>query len=291
MSTLRGTGVALVTPFTSAHEVDFVALQRLVRHVVDGGVDFLVILGTTGESATLSAAEQTAVIEAIIDANNGEIPYVIGAGGNHTAQVQAHIAELDQRYEAAAYLSVVPYYNKPSPEGLYQHFKAVASSTDRDIILYNVPGRTAINMAAETSLRLARDFQNITSIKEASGDLEQCMDLARQAPADFAVLSGDDSLILPQLSCGMSGIISVAANVIPAEFSAVVNAGLDGDFEQARAHHYQILELMRLLFKEGNPAGVKAALSARAICGPDVRLPLVAASEALSQEIAAALPQ
>lgn len=290
MNELRGTGVALVTPFQTDGSVDIAGLKAVTRHVIDGGVDFLVILGTTGESVVLDQDEQRLVIDTVLEANADEVPYVIGAGGNNTAAVARQMNALDRAYKAAAYLSVVPYYNKPTQAGLYQHFKHLAESTPTNIVLYNVPGRTAINMTAETSLRLAHECGNIVAIKEASGNLEQCMDLVKGAPKDFLVLSGDDSLILPQLALGMSGVISVAANAIPREFTAVVNAGLDGDFLTARANHYKILDLMRLLFVEGNPAGVKAALAHLGIGGQGVRLPLVAASPELATKIVAAMP-
>lgn len=285
MSNIRGTGVALVTPFTSTGALDLPGLKRLTRHVIDGGVDFLVILGTTGEPATLTAGERLKVIDTVIEAAEGDVPYVLGAGGNNTAAVGDQIEAWSRDYAPAAFLSVVPYYNKPSQEGIYQHFKAIASRTDRDIVLYNVPGRTAVNMRAETSLRIAAEVPNAVAIKEASGDLEQCMDLVRQRAKDFLVLSGDDTLILPQLGAGFDGIISVAANALPAEFTAIVNAGLEGDFEKARAAHYRILETMRLFFAEGNPAGVKAALDLLGICGPAVRLPLVPASSVLAGQL------
>lgn len=285
MNPIRGTGVALVTPFTPSGAVDVNALQKLVTHVTDGEVDFLVILGTTGEAATLSTEESNLVMDTIIEHNNDRIPYVIGCGGNNTAKVCQEIAELTARYNPTAFLSVSPYYNKPSQAGLLEHFKAVANSTDRDIILYNVPGRTAMNMKASTSLKLARKIPNITAIKEASGDLEQGMDLVMGRPQGFRVLSGDDTLTLGQLGTGFDGVISVAANAIPHQFTAMVNAGLDGDFEKARSYQYQILKLMRLFFAEGNPAGVKAGLEIAGICGKGVRLPLVQASEKLVEAI------
>ncbi len=281
MSPIRGTGVALVTPFTPSGAVDIPALGRLVNHMIAGEVDFLVILGTTGEAATLSAEERNLVLDTIIEANNDHLPYVIGCGGNNTAQVSQDIAALSARYNPTAFLSVSPYYNKPSQAGLYEHFKAVANNTDRDIILYNVPGRTAMNMQAATSLKLARDIPNIKAIKEASGDLEQGMDLLMGRPKGFRVLSGDDTLTLAQLGTGFDGVISVAANAIPQQFTSMVNAGLSGDFELARIYQYKILKLMRLFFAEGNPAGVKVGLEAAGICGKEVRLPLVQASEKL----------
>jgi len=285
MNALRGTGVALVTPFTPSGAVDINALQRLVNHVINGEVDFLVILGTTGESATLNESEKALVTETIIETNAGRIPYVIGCGGNNTAKVCQEIGELGAKYAPTAFLSVSPYYNKPSQSGLFEHFKAVSSSTDRDIILYNVPGRTAMNMKPSTSLKLARKFSNVVAIKDASGELEEGMDLVKGRPEGFHVLSGDDTLALAQIGVGFEGIISVAANAIPKQFTAMVNAGLSGDYEKAREEHYAILKLMRLFFAEGNPAGVKAGLELAGICGRAVRLPLVQASESLVESI------
>ncbi len=285
MNPIRGTGVALVTPFTPSGAVDIPALKRLVNHVIAGEVDFLVILGTTGESATLGPAERNLVIDTIIETNGEQVPYVIGCGGNNTAQVCRDIAELTNKYNPTAFLSVSPYYNKPSQTGLYEHFKAIASHTDRDIILYNVPGRTATNMEAFTSLKLARNISNIKAIKEASGNLEQGMDLVMDRPEGFRVLSGDDTLTLAQLGTGFDGVISVAANAIPHQFTTMVNAGLAGDFEMARSYQYKILKLMRLFFAEGNPIGVKAGLEIVGICGKEVRLPLVQASEKLVESI------
>ncbi|MCL4103823.1 UNVERIFIED_CONTAM: hypothetical protein GTU68_029140 [Idotea baltica] len=286
MNALRGTGVALVTPFTPSGAVDISALHRLVNHVIEGEVDFLVILGTTGESATLNESEKALVTETIIESNGGRIPYVIGCGGNNTAKVCQEIGELGAKYAPAAFLSVSPYYNKPTQAGLYEHFKAVSNSTDRDIILYNVPGRTAMNMQTSTSLKLARELSNITAIKDASGDLEEGMDLVMGRPDGFRVLSGDDTLTLAQIGVGFEGVISVAANAIPRQFTAMVNAALAGDYTTAQLRQYEILKLMRLFFAEGNPAGVKAGLETVRICGRSVRLPLIQASDALSESIA-----
>lgn len=286
MNVLRGTGVALVTPFTPSGAVDISALHRLVNHVIEGEVDFLVILGTTGESATLYESEKALVTETIIETNAGRIPYVIGCGGNNTAKVCQEIGELGAKYAPAAFLSVSPYYNKPTQNGLYEHFKAVCNSTDRDVILYNVPGRTAMNMNPSTSLKLARKVSNVTAIKDASGDLEEGMDLVQGRPDGFRVFSGDDTLALAQISLGFEGVISVAANAIPKQFTAMVNAALSGDYATAQVRQYEILKLMRLFFAEGNPAGVKAGLEIARICGRSVRLPLVQASESLVESIA-----
>ena len=289
MSLITGTGVALVTPFKEDGAVDIAALKSLVDHVTQGGVNFLVILGTTGESATLSQEDKVAVIETILHHNNGRLPIVLGCGGNRTDLVCKDIALLSTRYEPDAFLSVCPYYNKPSQEGLYQHFKAVASSTDRAIILYNVPGRTSCNLQPETALRLAHEFENIVAIKDASGDLEQGMDLIQGAPEGFSVLSGDDTLVLAQIAVGFQGVISVAANALPQPFSQLVDTARQGDFKSARTQHYQILKLMRLFFAEGNPAGVKACLELLNVCGPTVRLPLVQASANLKDQIKSTL--
>ncbi|MFO7789176.1 MAG: 4-hydroxy-tetrahydrodipicolinate synthase, partial [Bacteroidales bacterium] len=219
----QGTGVALVTPFKQDRSVDFPALKKLVEHVIKGGVDFLVVMGTTAEAVTLSEPEKTAVLNEIVKINDGKLPVVLGMGGNNTASLTAKIKQSDLS-DVDALLSVVPYYNKPSQEGLYQHFKQVAESTDKDIILYNVPGRTGKDMAGETTLRLARDFDNIVAVKEASGDFDKAMDIIKNKPVDFNVLSGEDPVSLPLISLGMSGVISVVANAYPYEWSEMVKA-------------------------------------------------------------------
>lgn len=281
----RGTGVALVTPFTNDGSVDYPALENLVDHVIKGGVDYLVALGTTSEAPTLSADEKLEVLSFIIKKNNKRVPLVCGIGGNNTAEVIHQLISypLDG---VDAILSVAPYYNKPAQEGMYQHFKAIASSTDKPIILYNVPGRTSSNILPATALRLANEFKHIVAIKEASGNLGQCMELVKNAPAHFAILSGDDDLVLAQVALGMSGVISVAANCFTKDFTQMVNMALVNEFDKARKLHYKLLPGIGLLFVEGNPAGVKCVLHQMKICKNTVRLPLVPVSKETEKNIA-----
>ncbi len=278
MYSFQGTGVALVTPFKADLSIDFVALEKLIGYVIDGGVNFLVALGTTAETPTLLASEKKQLLAFIVEKAASHVPVVCGIGGNNTAEIIAQINEYDLS-EIAGILSVVPYYNKPSQEGIYQHFKAIANATEKDLILYNVPGRTGCNLLPATTLRLARDFKNIKAIKEASGNLNQCMELVQGAPESFAVLSGDDDLVFPQIALGMHGVISVAANCFPKDFTALVNAALDGEMQQARKLHYKLFAGIHLLFAEGNPAGVKCVLKEMNICEDVLRLPLVNVSE------------
>ncbi len=286
MHLFLGTGVALITPFDAHNQVDFGALDRIVDHVITGGVNYIVALGTTGETPTLTHTEKLAVLRAIVRKTDGRVPVVCGAGGNDTAEVLQWIREVENE-GVAGLLSVVPYYNKPSQEGLYRHFSAIAQSTKLPIILYNVPGRTVTNMIPETSLRLARAFPNIVAIKEASGSLPQCMELVAGAPEHFAVLSGDDDLVLAQIAVGMQGVISVAANCYTRDFSDMVRAALTEDFQKAQKLHYKLLPGIRLLFAEGNPTGVKAVMHQLGLCENILRLPLVEASGDLYQKLAA----
>ncbi len=279
-----GTGVALVTPFRQDGSLDISALRALVDRVIDGGVNYLVALGTTGETPTLSEAEKHTALRTVVDAAAGRVPVVCGAGGNSTAEVIRWIADADLS-GVAGLLSVAPYYNKPGQEGIYQHFSAIAKSTSLPIILYNVPGRTVTNILPQTSLRLAREFSHIVAIKEASGSLPQCMELVAGAPDGFAVLSGDDDLVLAQIAVGMQGVISVAANCFTKDFTGMVNAALAGDFTAARALHYKLLPGTGLLFAEGNPTGVKAVLHGQGVCENVLRLPLVPASESLVEKL------
>lgn len=274
----RGTGVALVTPFRQDQSVGFDALRRLVNHVIDQGVQYLVALGTTGETPTLTADEKKEVLSCIISSAEGRVPVVCGIGGNNTAEVLQQLKEYDLS-QVAGILSVAPYYNKPSQEGMYQHFKAIATATDKPIILYNVPGRTSSNLLPQTALRLANEFAHVVAIKEASGNFAQCMELVQGAPAHFAVLSGDDNLVLPQIAIGMDGVISVAANCFTRDFTQMVQLALDGRFDAARELHYKLLPGMDLLFAEGNPAGVKYALEELGILYNNLRLPLVPLTE------------
>jgi 4-hydroxy-tetrahydrodipicolinate synthase len=281
---LRGTGVAMVTPFNKDKSIDYKGLANLIEYLIDGGVEFLVSMGTTGESAVLSTEEKLEVVAFSKDKINGRSPFVVGIGGNNTAAVVAQIKTTDFT-GVAAILSVSPAYNKPTQEGIYQHFKAVSEVCPVDIILYNVPGRTSSNMSAETTLRLANDFANIVSVKEASGDMEQIMQILRDKPAGFKVLSGDDALTLPMVLMGAEGVISVQAMAQPNEFSEMVRQGLNGDLEKARALHYPQLEIIDNLFAEGNPAGVKACLKIKGVCDDYVRLPLVAISSERYQKL------
>jgi 4-hydroxy-tetrahydrodipicolinate synthase len=280
----QGTGVALVTPFTKDGAIDYPALAKLVEHVIENKVDFLVALGTTAETPTLSTEEKQAVLRFIIQQNNKRLPLVCGAGGNNTAAVIHQLQTWDWN-GVDGLLSVVPYYNKPTQEGIYQHFKAIASATPLPIILYNVPGRTVTNMLPATTLRLAQEFKHIVAVKEASGNMAQCMELVQGAPADFAVLSGDDDLVLPQMAIGMHGVISVAANCFTKDFSQMVHLARQGQFEAAKGLHYRLLKGINLLFAEGNPAGVKCVLQDMGIMQDTLRLPLVNVSAATQTQI------
>lgn len=273
-----GTGVALVTPFNADGTVDFPALEKLVNYTIDNGVDFLVALGTTAETPTLNVIEKISVLEYIAQINNKRLPLVCGLGGNNTALVLKDLQEfpLDK---VDGILCVVPYYNKPNAEGVYQHFKAVAEATDKDIILYNVPGRTGSNMNVDTVIRLANDFKNIIAIKEAAGNMSQSMQLVKRLPTSFSILSGDDDLVLPQIAAGFHGVISVAANCWTKDFTNMVQAARENDFETARKLHYKLLDGIGLLFAEGNPPGVKYVLSRLNICQNTFRLPVVGISD------------
>lgn len=281
---LQGTGVALVTPFDQNKKIDFPALERLVEYVIAGGVDYLVALGTTAETPTLSCEEKKEVADFIRKQNNGRLPLVYGIGGNCTDNVVAQIKDYDLD-GVDAILSVTPYYNKPSQEGIYQHYKAVAEASPKPVILYNVPGRTGVNMTAETTLRLARDFKNIAAVKEASCSVSQMSYILRDKPEGFMVISGDDNMALPLVALGGSGVISVAANVFPKTVSQMINSCLKGDFAEASAIQSDLLECVEALFEEGNPVGVKAALAQKGIMHNELRLPLVPCSTGLYEKI------
>jgi len=281
---LRGTGVALITPFLKNGKIDFTALEKLVAHVIKGGIDFLVALGSTAETATLSNAERQEVLSAIINYCGGKIPVVCGVGGNNTQEVVHQLKDMNLQ-GVDAILSVAPYYNKPSQEGMYLHFKAIAAATNKPIILYNVPGRTGSNLLPTTVIRLATDCSNIIAIKEASGNMEQCLELIQNKPEDFTVLSGDDNLIIAQMAIGMEGIISVAANCFTKDMTDVVNLALVNKYDKARKVHYKILTGINLLFTEGNPAGVKATLKQMGMCDNILRLPLAPVSETTAKKI------
>jgi 4-hydroxy-tetrahydrodipicolinate synthase len=275
---MRGTGVALVTPFKKDLSIDFDALAGIVEHCISGGLEYLVALGTTGESVTLSKVEKAQVYTFIKEQAAGRVPLVAGIGGNHTLELIETLKAFDFiGYDAV--LSVSPYYNKPTQEGIFQHYMAIQEYTEVPIILYNVPGRTGSNMTAETTLRLANASEKFAAIKEASGNPEQFMDIMNAKPVDFDVISGDDNLTLPFLAMGMSGVISVIAQAYPKQFSSMVRLGLDGKFEEARQIHYQLYAIMKGIFMEGNPGGIKYVLSKMGLCENYVRLPLAPISK------------
>ena len=284
MNKIKGTGVALVTPFNEDKSVDYKGLENLLNHVIDGGIDYLVLMGTTGESVTLSTGEKVAVVDFCKKINNSRIPVVLGIGGNNTMQVVEDIksANLDG---IDAILSVSPAYNKPSQEGIYQHYKMISGNCPLPIIVYNVPGRTASNLSAETTVRLANDFENIVAVKEASGDMDQIMKIIKNKPSDFVVLSGDDGLTLPMIHMGAEGVISVIGQSHPKEFSDMVSFGLSGNQEIANQLHNKLYDFYVPLYAEGNPVGVKACLELLGICKSQVRLPLVEASDAIKNEL------
>lgn len=269
-----GTGVAIVTPFTTKGDIDFPALTKLVEHLIKGRVEYIVVLGTTGETATLSKEEKQQVIAHIIKATKKRIPLVLGVGGNNTAELLMQLKK-DDLSGFDAILSVSPYYNKPSQEGIYQHYKAIANASPLPIILYNVPGRTASNITAETTLRLANEFKNIIAIKEASGNIEQCMKIIKYRPDNFLIISGDDNLTLPLIASGADGVISVVANAYPKDFSDMVRFALVHDLKNAQKLHYKLMEITDQLFADGNPGGVKVVLAKKKITQTTVRLPLV----------------
>lgn len=284
MNKFRGTGVALITPFDSDHNIDFNGLEKLVNHCIDGGVDYLVVMGTTGENAVLSNAEKQEVLKFVQKVNAGRKPIVYGIGGNNTAALVETIKSTDFS-EIDAILSVSPYYNKPTQEGIYQHFKTISEASPVDIIVYNVPGRTSSNMTAQTTVRLAKDFDNIIAIKEASGDMEQVMTIINNRPEGFLVISGDDNLTLPIIACGGDGVISVSGEGFPKVFSTMVKDALNGDMAAARKGHYRLLEVTKMLFAEGNPGGIKAALKHQNICEEYMRQPLWMISDELRTKI------
>jgi len=284
MEQLKGTGVALVTPFKADESIDWNALEKLINYVIDGGVNYVVSLGTTGETPTLSADEKLDLIKFTFEKVSKRVPVVIGIGDYNTRDVVKRLEQcpLD---EAAAVLSVAPYYSKPTQEGIYQHYKTIAAASPKPIILYNVPGRTGRNMTAETTLRLAHEVENIIAMKEASGDMMQCMQIIRDKPKDFLVISGDDGLALAQLACGMDGVISVAANYFAADFSSMVHAALVNDYPAARILNNKMLEGFDLMFSENNPAGIKAFLHHAGIVENNFRLPVMPVTDGLYSKI------
>jgi 4-hydroxy-tetrahydrodipicolinate synthase len=286
-NTFKGTGTALITPFHADRSIDFAGLKKLVRLNIDGGVNFLVVQGTTGESPTLSQDEKMQVLHAVAEENNGKLPIVYGMGGNNTLEVIEKLKKVDKSI-VSGILSVSPYYNKPIQKGIVAHYKMVADATDLPIILYNVPGRTGSNVLAETTLELA-EISNVVAMKEASGNMEQIMEIIQHKPAGFDVLSGDDALTVPMISVGAAGVISVVSNALPEKFCAMVNHALEGDFKAASALHYDLFQITKLFFAEGNPGGVKEALAYRKICENSMRLPLVNVSEGLRTSIVEAM--
>lgn len=291
MKELFGTGVALVTPFNQDGSVDYNGLENLVNYSIDGGVEYLVLLGTTAESATLTKDEKKEVVATIKKVNNGRVPMILGIGGNNTAEIIKEYAETDLS-DYAAVLTVSPYYNKPSQEGIYQHYKAIASATNANIILYNVPGRTGSNIAPETTVRLANEFKNIVAIKEASPDFLQSTNIIRlNTREDFIVLSGDDEYALPMTLAGGKGVISVMGQGLPTIFTDMIRKGLQRDVDNAYDSHYKLVKITHAIFAEGNPVGIKAVLAQKGICKPYTRLPLVPATEKLTAEIAELLNQ
>lgn len=286
----HGLGIALVTPFCEDGSVDFVALRRLIAYQLDNGADFLCILATTGETPCLSAEERKEIKETIVKQVAGRVPILMGCGGNNTSAVVEELKTGDFS-GIDGILSVCPYYNKPSQEGLYQHFKAIANATKLPVVLYNVPGRTGINLKPETTCRLAADCDNIVAIKEASGSLEQVDEILKNKPANFEVLSGDDALTYPMIACGAVGVISVIGNALPKEFSRMIRLEFRGEFMAAQKIHHKFTDLYSLLFVDGNPAGVKALLSEMGFIKNQLRLPLVPTRVATMQKIAAILKE
>ena len=284
MDKIKGTGVALVTPFNNDKSVDYEGLENLLNHVINGGVDFLVLMGTSGESTTLSKTERIEVVDFCKKINNGRLPIVLGIGGNNTMQVVADIQTANLE-NVDAILSVSPAYNKPSQEGIYQHYKMISESSPLPIIVYNVPGRTSSNISAATTVRLATDFKNIVGVKEASGDMDQIMKILKNKPADFVVLSGDDGLTLPMIHMGAEGVISVIGQSYPKDFSDMVSFGLSEHNKLANQIHYKLYDFYGPLYAEGNPVGVKACLEMLGICKAVVRLPLVEASNTIKNEL------
>lgn len=284
---LRGMGVALVTPFDEEGNVDFEALVKLVDYQLENGTDFLCVLGTTAETPTLSKEEKDQVKRCVIERVNGRVPILLGVGSNNTQAVVETVKNEDMT-GVDALLVVVPYYNKPSQEGIYQHYKAVAEATTLPIVLYNVPGRTGVNMTAETTLRLACDFENIVAIKEASGNITQMDEILKNKPEGFDLISGDDGITYPLVSLGAVGVISVLGNAFPAEFGKMTRLAMEGDYAQALTIHHQFTEMYRLLFVDGNPAGAKALLSMMGMMKNKLRLPLVPARDVTCEQLQSA---
>lgn len=281
---LYGTGVALVTPFDKTGKIDFVALEQHLNRIIDGGINYLTLLGTTGEPPTMTKEEKSEILKFVKEKTAGRVPIVLGIGGNNTSAVVEEILNTDLS-GIDSILSICPYYTKPSQRGIYAHFEAVAKASPLPVILYNVPGRTSKNIDPDTVIKLANDFKNIVAIKEASGNMNQIMSILAKKPEDFAVISGDDSLAVPMISLGCVGVISVAANVVPVQFSKMIKSALEGDFISAREIHFKLLELMNALFEDGSPSGAKAALNILGIMEENLRLPLVPVSPSVREKI------
>ena len=281
-NSFTGSGVALVTPFDNSGKIDVIALRKLVQLQINGGTNFLVVQGTTGESPTLSQSEKQTVLDTVINENNGRLKIVYGVGGNNTIAVGELLKQVPQGVDGI--LSVSPYYNKPTQKGIIEHYTYLSKCTDLPIIIYNVPGRTGSNVLPETTLALAQ-LDNMVAVKEASGNMEQIMDIIRQRKASFGVLSGDDNLTMPLIAAGADGVISVVANAFPELFSTMVNASIKGDLLIARAAHYELFSITKMFFEEGNPGGVKVALAARGIMDEYMRLPLMPVSDGLRNRI------
>lgn len=290
MKKLRGTGVAIVTPFKNDQSIDFSALGRVINHIIDGGVNYIVALGTTGESVTLTKEEKHAVISYVVDTVDKRIPVVVGIGGNNTQEI-IDFARTTDLTGVDAVLSVAPYYNKPNQRGLFRHFKTFANTCPLPVILYNVPGRTGSNISSDTCIELARECENIVAVKEASGDLAQIMRILRGKPENFSVISGDDMLTIPIIAAGGVGVISVLANAYPAQMTEIVSNSLKNNFKSAREVHLKFLEIIELLFADGNPAGVKAMLSEMKICQNTLRLPLVPVGKPVMERIQKAMKE
>jgi 4-hydroxy-tetrahydrodipicolinate synthase len=290
MKKFRGTGVAIVTPFKNDSSIDFAAFGRVVNHVIKGGVNYIVAMGTTGEAPTLSKDEKKAIICYILEAIDNRVPLVVGIGGNNTQEIINQVRNLDLS-GVDAILSVAPYYNKPNQRGLFQHFKAIATWSPIPVIIYNVPGRTGSNISAETCLQLANECENIVGVKEASGNFEQIMKIIKGKPENFIVISGDDMTTLPVIASGGAGVISVLANAYPAEWSEMVNQCLKSNFKSAREIQFRFLEMIDLLFTDGSPAGVKAMLNVMNLCQNTVRLPLVPVSRTIYTRIQKAIDE
>ena len=274
----KGVGTAIVTPFHKDGAIDFKSFQRLIEFQIKGNINYIVALGTTGESVTLTKDEKTAVINFVVETVAGRVPVVMGLGGNNTREVVNNIKSND--FEGIdAILSVSPYYNKPQQRGLFLHYKAIADVSPVPVIVYNVPGRTGANITAETTLKIAKDIENVIGIKEASGNLCQCMQILKNRPKDFLVISGDDLLTLPLMSLGADGVISVVANAFPAEFSEMVQYCLKGNFKKAQENHYKLIDIIDALFAEGSPGGIKAVLEIKKLCSNYFRLPVVGVSK------------